>query len=109
MAVTKKEIYILEEIDWAEQKLYEWKSYVDANPFDTIKDRIEWKPTAKGSLMPMVIASKESQIKCVRDTMKEYLILLEQVNKMRQAEEYKKKEVRGGGEIPLRMRAYNGT
>lgn len=101
MAV-KKEIYIEAELDWANQKLEEWKSYVDKNPFDTMKDRIEWKPTAKGGTMPMVVASIESQIKCVRDTMKEYLILLDQVNKMRSAE-IAKKEARGGKIVPPSM------
>jgi hypothetical protein len=100
---TAKKIYIDAELDWAEQKLNEWREYIDNNPIDKLKDRIEWKPTAKGGTMPMVVASIESQIKCIRDTMKEYLALLEQVNKMRQAEEHKKKDVRGGGERPSRM------
>ena len=103
MAV-KKQIYIEAELDWAEQKLSEWKEYVDKNPFQDMKDRIEWKPTGKGGMLPMVIASIEAQIKCVRDTMKEYLVLLEQVNKMRMAEEAKQKEVKGGTDVPDRMR-----
>jgi len=103
MATTKKQIYINTELEWAEQKLQEWKQYVDENPFQHMKDRIEFKPTAKGGLIPMVIASIESQIKCVRDTMKEYLVLLEQVDKMRQAEEHKKKDVKGGADRPSRM------
>lgn len=103
MAVTKKQIYINTELEWAEQKLQEWKNYVDNNPFNSMKDRIEWKPNSKGGLMPMVIASIESQVKCVRDTMKEYLVLLEQVDKMRQAEEGKKKDVKGGADRPARM------
>jgi len=103
MATVKKQIYINTELEWAEQKLQEWKQYVDENPFQHMKDRIEFKPTAKGGLIPMVIASIESQIKCVRDTMKEYLVLLEQVDKMRQAEEHKKKDVKGGADRPSRM------
>jgi hypothetical protein len=100
---TKRQTYINAELEWAEQKLLEWKQYVDENPFQHMKDRIEWKPTAKGGMIPMVIASIESQIKCVRDTMKEYLVLLEQVDKMRQAEEHKKKDVKGGADRPSRM------
>jgi len=99
----KKQVYIEAELDWAEQKLREWKQYVDDNPFDQMKDRIEWKPTAKGGAIPMVIASIEQQIKCVRDTMKEYLDLLKVVNFMREAEEAKKKQVRGGIDIPESM------
>lgn len=100
---TKRQTYINAELEWAEQKLLEWKQYVDENPFQHMKDRIEWKPTAKGGMIPMVVASIESQIKCVRDTMKEYLVLLEQVDKMRQAEEHKKKDVKGGADRPSRM------
>jgi hypothetical protein len=37
--------------------------------------------------------------------MKEYLALLSEVNKMREIEAQKEKEVRGGGDVPYRMRA----
>ena len=99
----KKQIYIEAELDWAENKLKEWKSYIDDNPFHELKDRIEWKPTAKGGMIPMVVASKESQIKSLRDTLKEYFILLDQVNKMREAEEGKKKTAKGDITVPERM------
>jgi len=102
MATTKKQLYIEAELQWAETKLEEWKEYVDNNPIARLRDRIEWKPTSKGGQMPMVIASIEQQIKSIRDTMKEYLVLLDQVNKMRQTEEAKK-VLKGGIERPTRM------
>jgi uncharacterized protein YlxP (DUF503 family) len=95
----KKTTYINTELDWAEQQLASWKQYVDANPLHELKDRIEWKPTAKGGLLPMVIASIESQGKFVQETMKNYLALLEQVDKLREKEEAKKVETRGGAEL----------
>lgn len=95
----KKTTYINTELDWAEQQLTSWKQYVDANPLHELKDRIEWKPTAKGGLLPMVIASIESQGKFVQETMKNYLALLEQVDKLREKEEAKKIETRGGAEL----------
>ena len=101
--MAKKEIYISAELDWAETKLEEWKEYLDNNPIPSLKDRIEWKPTKNGGSMPMVIASIEQQIKSLRDTMKEYLALLEQVNKMREADEKKKEIARGGFSTPHRM------
>ena len=67
---SKKQTYVSAELEWAEAKLAEWRAYIDNNPINTLKDRIEWKPTAKGGTMPMVIASIESQIKSLRDTMK---------------------------------------
>lgn len=102
MAV-KKQIYIEAELDWAETKLKEWKEYVDDNPFPTLTHDIEYKPTKGGGLIPMVIASKESKIKCLRDTMKEYLELLKVVKTMRADEQAKKKDVKGGEDRPDRM------
>ena len=95
---TNKTIYINTELDWAEEQLSSWKAYVDANPLNLIKDRIEWKPTARGGTMPMVIASIEAQGKFIQETMKNYLALLEVVDKLRKVEEAKV-EVRGNGEM----------
>jgi hypothetical protein len=94
----KKTTYINAELDWAEQQLTSWKAYVDANPLHELKDRIEWKPTAKGGMLPMVIASIEAQGKFIQETMKNYLALLEVVDKLRKIEEAKV-EVRGKGEL----------
>jgi hypothetical protein len=94
-----KTTYVNTELDWAEQQLSSWKEYVDANPLHLLKDRIEWKPTAKGGMLPMVIASIEAQGKFVQETMKNYLALLEQVDKLREKEEAKKIETRGGQEL----------
>jgi hypothetical protein len=94
MAV-KKNTYVSAELDWSEQQLLSWKQYVDANPLHELKDRIEWKPTARGGLIPMVIASIESQGKFIQETMKNYLALLEQVDKLREKEEAKAVPVRG--------------
>jgi len=97
--IIKKTTYINTELEWAEQQLTSWKAYVDANPLHELKDRIEWKPTAKGGMLPMVIASIEAQGKFVQETMKNYLALLEQVDKLREKEEAKKVETRGGQEL----------
>ena len=98
MAAPKKTTYVNTELDWAEQQLASWKQYVDANPLHELKDRIEWKPTAKGGMLPMVIASIEAQGKFVQETMKNYLALVEVVEKLREKEEAKV-EVRGKGEM----------
>lgn len=101
MTLTKK-TYINTELDWAEAQLSTWREYIDANPMHELKDRIEWKPTAKGGLLPMVIASIESQGKFIQDTMKNYLALLEVVDKLREKEEARK-EARGSSTVPHRM------
>lgn len=108
----KKTTYINTELDWAEQQLASWKQYVDANPMHELKDRIEWKPTGKGGLLPMVIASIEAQGKFIQETMKNYLALLEVVDKLREKEEAKV-EVRGKGDLSSKaekwLKGRNGT
>ena len=93
-----KTTYINAELDWAEQQLQSWKAYVDSNPLHELKYRIEWKPTSKGGMLPMVIASIEAQGKFIQEAMKNYLALLEVVDKLRKAEEAKI-EVRGKMEM----------
>lgn len=95
---TKKNNYVTAELDFAEEQLAEWKKYVLDHPFGDLKDRIEWKETRGGGMMPMVIASIEAQGKFLQETMKNYLALLEVVNKLREAEEAKM-EARGGKTI----------
>ena len=98
----KKTTFINAELEWAEEQLHSWKAYVDTHPLHELKDRIEWKPTSKGGAIPMVIASIEAQGKFIQETMKNYLALLEVVDKLRTQEEAKK-EARGSGTVPERM------
>lgn len=99
----KKNNYISTELDWAEDQLSNWRQYVDDRPLHELKDRIEWKPTARGGTMPMVISSIEQQVKCIQETMVKYLQLLEVVEKLREKEEAKFIS-KGGANIPARMR-----
>lgn len=100
--MAKKEIYINTELDWAEQRLNEWKEYIDNNPINGLTDRMVERSTPKGTVSA-VSATIESQVKSIRDTMKEYLQLLEVVDKLREKEEAKK-EARGSSGVPHRMR-----
>ena len=101
MALTKS-TYINTELEWAEAQLLTWRQYIDDNPMHELKDRIEWKPTAKGGVMPMVIASIEAQGKFIQETMKNYLALLEVVDKLREKENATK-VARGASVVPHRM------
>lgn len=94
MAISKK-VFIGAELEWAEQKLNEWKDYVDKSPLDSLKDRLGTKITANGGQIPYVIASKEQQGKFLQDTIKMYLLLLKEVDIMRSLEEDKKIKARG--------------
>jgi hypothetical protein len=100
--MAKRTTYINTELEWAEEQLHSWKAYVDKNPLHELKDRIEWKPTSKGGMLPMVIASIEAQGKFIQETMKNYLALLEVVDTLREKEEAKK-EARGSAAVPHRM------
>ena len=101
--MAKKTTFINAELEWAEEQLHTWKEYIDAHPLHELKDRIEWKVMAKGGTLPMVIASIEQQGKFIQETMKNYLSLLEVVDKLREKEDAKK-EARGNSEVPHRMR-----
>lgn len=94
--------YINAELDWAEEQLEHWKSFVEANPIHTLKDRIKWKD-AKYGKVPQVIATLENQGKFIQETMKNYLSLLGEVNKMRLVEE-QQKAARGRQKVPHRMK-----
>lgn len=96
--MAKKQTFIDVELEWAEQQLATWKLYVDANPLNTLKDRIEMKPTARGGVIPMVVASIEQQGKFLQETMKNYLALLKEVDLMRE-KEAAKIEIRGKTEL----------
>jgi hypothetical protein len=89
----KQNTYISADLDWAETNLRAWKKYIDDHPIHKLRDRKDGEK---------VVAKIEEQIKCIRDTMKEYLTLLEVVNNLREKEAEKQAEVRGGaGLSPL--------
>lgn len=100
----KKNNYISLELEYAEHMLGKWKDYLDANPLDKIEDRWGKKEMPKGGHTWVVTGTKEQQIKCVQDTLVRYLQMLEVVDKLREKEEAKSKEARGGGDVPFRMR-----
>lgn len=103
MATTKKNLYISAELDFAEEQLGTWQAYIKANPIETLDDRWGRKEMPKGGFAMVVTATKEQQIKCVQDTLGKYLQLLEIIDKLRAAEEAKKKDVKGGDDRPIRM------
>lgn len=89
--MAKKEIFISAELEWAESKLAEWKDYYDANPYGKLTDRMDYKETKNGGMMRTCVATIEQQQKALRETLKEYFVLLEQVDKLREREAQKVK------------------
>lgn len=95
---TKKNSYITAELEFAEEQLETWKKYIQDNPIEEIVDRMDYKETKNGGMIRTVVQTKEAVIKSLRDTLKEYLALLEVVDRLREAES-KKVETRGKSEI----------
>ncbi len=94
-----KTTYINTELKWAEKQLKTWKTYVDANPLHELSDRMQNKETKSGGVITMVVATVEAQGKFLQETMKNYLALLEVVDKLREKEAEKKIAVRGDQDL----------
>lgn len=107
MAIANKFINV--KLDWALAQLESWRTYIDAHPFEKMEDRIRFKETKGGGLMPVVIASIEAQQKNSRDMMKDYLSLLEVVKKLKAEETEKEEETYGDTVVSPRMKLHEGT
>lgn len=87
MAASKKNSYIDMKLEWLKERAEEWKKYCDDRPLDELKDRTD----SKGK----VVAKIEDQIKCIRDTLKDYTLILEAIDKISQKEDLKRPSPRG--------------
>src|SRR5882762_10142419 len=87
---TKKVLYIEMELDWLESKAEELRAYCDQKPIVEITDR-----RVKGK----VTGTVEQQIKSIRDTLQDYIKIIEAISKLREKEESKKIVTRGDQEL----------
>lgn len=94
MAATKKNNYITADLEFAESQIDKWRKYLEDNPYDEVVDRKELMQTKTGGAYYAVVQTKEAIQKSLRDTTKEYLLMMEIVNKLREGEQAKK-AVRG--------------
>lgn len=94
----KKALLIEYELEFLETKLQELKDYIEANPFSTLTDRMAYKETRTGGVIPICIANKEAQRKDLTQALKDYADILRTVDAMREKESAKV-EVRGNGEL----------
>jgi len=99
MATSKKLNYIEFELDWLEGKAEELRSYCDSHPITSLTDRIQFKETRNGGVMPMVVSTIETQIKAIRDTLQDYIKIIEAIEKLREKEASKKMITRGDQEL----------
>jgi len=90
MATRKKNSYIGQDLEWLEAKASELRKYCDENPVSDLRDRI-----TAGKLT----ATIEQQIKCIRDTLKDYIDILAAIDELREKKEAKQSTVRGNHEL----------
>lgn len=105
MAKAVKKKYAEFESEFLERKLEELKEYMENRPLDLLKDRVEWKQTRNGGMMPMVIATIEAQRKDLAAAMKDYAEISLLVKELRRdADQIQQAEARGSSNIPYVMR-----
>ena len=81
--------YIGMELEWLEKKAAEIREYCN-QPIHKITDR---KDGGK------VIEKKENIIKSIRETLKDYILIVEAIDRLREKEEAKSPSVRGDQEL----------
>jgi hypothetical protein len=92
---TKKVNLIQYELEFLETKLQELR---ESNPFSSLQDRMAYKETKNGGAIPICIANKEAQRKDLTQALKDYVEILQSVDKLRSAEEAKV-ELRGNSDM----------
>lgn len=102
MASKKKTNYIGYELEWLEERCQELREWVEAKLRGGITDRIEVYEGGRSPIIK-VISSEETQIKTLRDTLKELPSMLMEINRLRklaEEEEADEPTVRGDHDIP---------
>lgn len=98
MATAKKVNYIDLELEWLEAKVEELKAYC-AKPISEIEDRIRYTEGRGGVQTSTIVATIEQQITSQRQTMQDYIKMIEAISKLRETEAAKKTSVRGDQEL----------
>lgn len=92
-----KSLLITQELEWYEEKTNQIRNYIEGINLATLTDRIEWKPTSKGGVLPMVIASKEAQAKSFMEMMEKLPKILNALDELRN--KYAEKEMLTRGDV----------
>jgi len=99
MATAKKALLIEYELEFLEKQLEELKEYIEANPYSTLTDRMQYKETKNGGMVSVCVANKESQRKDLTQALKDYAEILRTVDSMREKQEAKAVPVRGDAQL----------
>ena len=107
MPAPKTEMYTKVEQDWLELKIKQLSAYIDANPIETIDDRIETVTSSKGQPVVKIIAKREDAVKSWINALKEYANLLGAVEVLREKRAAAAAvELRGGAEMNGLMKTH---
>jgi hypothetical protein len=88
---TSKTNYVELELEWLENKAEDLKKYVDTNPINELKDRVNYKTVKGGGQIPIISSTIEQQIKSIRDTLQDYIKIIDAISKLREKDESAKK------------------
>ena len=104
MAIKKIGTYATFSLSWLSNKAKELMDYVDSRPLNLLSDRIAYKETKAGGVIPVVIATIEQQRADLSKAVKDYADISIQIKKLMDDEKLKSIETRGDIEIPDIMR-----
>lgn len=91
---SKSNNYIDMELEWLETKAAQIREYVDKNPFHKMKERIV---SVNGK--ETIAATIETQQKNIRDSLKDYTLIIEAISKLREKEAAQKSQTRGDADL----------
>jgi predicted patatin/cPLA2 family phospholipase len=103
MATKKKSNYVGNDLLWLEKQYGKLKEWCEDKLDGGIQDRIEVYESTRGNPIIKVIASEETIVKALRDTLKEIPSMLLEINRLKKQVEEDESEdggVRGNHDIP---------
>lgn len=102
MAQKKNSNYIGFELEWLEKRCRQLMTWCEEKLEGGITDRIHEDVSTRGNPIIKVISSEETQVKTLRDTLKELPSMLIEINRLRKVagEDSNERSVRGEHAIP---------
>ncbi len=101
-AFPQQSSYIEIELGWLELQVQQLQAYIDHNPVDKLKDRKVQKTNSRGNSYDVNAATIEDQIRSIRETLKDNILLVEAINKLYKKEK-DRRNLRGGSRPNLLM------
>ena len=94
--------YVEDELNHLEYMISQIKQYIDDNPIDKLVDRKLTRMSSKGNQYEVSAATKEQQMTCIRQTIKDVIVLENFFNSIQKTDKVKTK-LRGSSKMNLLM------